>query len=134
VSKEVADAIEAVSSQLAEAVGQIHGAELAPAEALVAIRGDFLVALGYAALFFPSIRLESGVPYARFATATSEEVLDFFHVDLLHHSSAGGRDPSVLTALGTALAEAWCQALERQGLPGRFAYRHLDGFYVVYEP
>jgi hypothetical protein len=119
---------------MAEHVGLTHGAKLSVAEVLVAVHGDFLLSLGYAALFFPALTMSNGVPLARFSTTSHEQPIDCVHVDLLHHNAAAGRTPDMYAALGHVLATAWTQALAKHNLPGRFLYDTSSGFDVVYEP
>ncbi len=96
--------------------------------------GDFGLALAYAALFSPDIRLDGGCPMGRFASEKDDVPLDTVHVDLLHHCAAPDRDPAVFRALGEALAQFWNFRLMAAHIPGRFRYRDEEGFDVVYEP
>ena len=115
-------------------LGRSFGAKLSAAESTIALRGDPLLALGYAALFFPRISLENGVPLAMFATSTSETPIDCVHINLLHHNEALGCTSEAYAALGTVLAGAWNNALKNAFLVGHFRYEEKDGFAVVYEP
>jgi hypothetical protein len=134
MSELITKAIEAATSQMTEQAGQSHGTPLSVAELLVSTQSDFIVSLGYAALFFPVLTISNGIPIAKFATSVSEQPLDCFHIDLLHHTAASGRAPEIYAAVGQALAEAWTYALIRQNLSGRFSYDSSNGFDVVYEP
>ncbi len=101
---------------------------------LRACLGDFGLALAYAALFSPEIRMEGACPVGRFASEKKEMPLDCVHVDLLHHDAAADRDPAVFRALGEALAQSWTFRLIAAHIPGRFSYRDDEGFDVAYEP
>ena len=134
MSDTIIRAIESAASQLTERAGTSQGEKLDPWEAVRLIQGDDLLALTYAALFFPSLTMSNGIPVAQFATSDHEFPLDCFHVDLLHAYEAPGTSPDIYAALGQTLAEAWTHALRRQGLGGRFQYDSSSGFDVVYEP
>jgi hypothetical protein len=94
--------------------------------------GDFGLALSYAALFSPDIRMDGSCPVGKFATERAELPLDRVHVDLLHGSAAADRHPIVYRALGEALAQFWTVRLKVANIPGRFVYRDDEGFDVVY--
>lgn len=95
--------------------------------------GDYGLALAYAALFSPNIRMKDGCPMGSFASERDEFPLDRVHVDLLHHSAAPDCDPAVFRALGEALAQFWTFRLTAAHIPGCFRYRDDEGFDVVYE-
>ena len=134
MNNEIITAIESAKAEFTANIGRVYGAEMSPAEAMLALRGDFLLSLAYASLFFPRILFDGGRPVARFATSSADVPLDCFHVDLLHHTEAAGRTPTIYSALGATLAGAWNQVLSHQGLPGRFVYDESSGYDVVYEP
>lgn len=126
-------AIESVEADLAAETGIALGAKLSSAEAVITLRGDPLLALGYASLFFPSIVLRGGVPFATFATESKATPIDCVHVDLLHRRDSPGCSESTYAALGEVLAEAWNTALIRHGVAGRFKYEAVNEPVVVYE-
>lgn len=130
----IQNAIESVEADLAAEAGIAFGAKLSSAEAVITLRGDPLLALGYASLFFPSIILRDGVPFATFATQSKATPIDCVHVNLLHRHDSPGSSESTYAALGVVLAEVWNIALIRNGIVGRFRYEAVNEPIVVYEP
>ncbi len=126
-------AIEANLSEMSELIGLAQGAMLGPAEGLVKFYGSPLLSLAYAALFFPSMSVREGVPFARVATSECELPVDCLHVGLVHESESFGQEAEALDSLGQVLATAWTQVLRNNGLPGKFAYDSSSGQALVYE-
>jgi hypothetical protein len=126
-------AIESVQAQLTAETGIAFGTKLSAADATIAQRGDPLLALGYASLFFPTIHLREGVPFASFATQSKPTPIDCVHVNLLHHHGSRCNSESTYAALGMVLAEAWNSVLHRNGVAGRFKYDQVIEPVVIYE-
>jgi len=126
-------AIEANLSEMSELIGLAQGAMLGPAEGVVKFYGSPLLSLAYVALFFPSMSVREGVPFARFATSECELPVDCFHVGLVHANESFGQEAEALDSLGQVLATAWTQVLRNNGLPGKFAYDSSSGQVFVYE-
>ena len=133
MSSKIISTIEANQAALKTQIGQFHGHQAGIADALIAIKGDFVLSLAYASIFFPEIEMRNGSPVGRFATSSEFTPLDCFHIDLLHHTEAAGRSSDLYSALGHVLAEAWNLVLEQKGLSGRFVYDASNGSDVVYK-
>ena len=132
-SKSVFEIIEKIAPTLSSQMGTSFGAKLSPIETIVVTNGNLMASLAYAGLFFPTIRLVDGIPFARFPTADEEAPFDCIHVNLLHHREAIEDDPSLLSALGEVLATVWNQALSSNSLPGKFVYDTSEGYDVLYK-
>ncbi|MBM5572759.1 MULTISPECIES: hypothetical protein [Deefgea] len=126
--------IDSIKKQLAAHAGKFYGITPSPAEAVVLAHGNSLLALGYAALYFPEISIIEGIPYAKFATANKLVPIDCVHVDLLHHNNATGSSPEIYSALGNVLSTAWNLILRDNSLNGNFKYDASTGFDVVFKP
>ncbi|GAA6130342.1 hypothetical protein [Halopseudomonas sabulinigri] len=134
MTKPIVEAIEANLGQMSELVGLSQGMKLDPAEGVVKFYGGPLLSLAYAALYFPSICLREGVPFARYATSERELPIDCFHVELVHAGESFGEDAEALASLSQVLAAAWTQVLGHNGLPGKFVCDFSSGHDVVYQP